>query len=1067
MCDAALKEEDLDDDALYEALGLDRLFGEGAEAAEPRPAGFEWFDADRLCLAREEFVVPATDGGAYKSPVTATTYACSEETACRGSSPVQVVPVAPARHASLAFSTSTHMSREEALGELARQLSEPGARDLQELLARGLQLQELTSATQESGGAPCGELPESPTKALRVIGEDSPGFKFGAIADAALQRHVLHESRKRPISGKCGAADRSRRRPMSAQPMPLHQAQSLHRGQQQAATPAPQELPSSSPAIAEDRLATFLQAAVGRVVPSPHSLRLQRLVDPRGRRRSVRLERMHLSTRRMQAQQQRCEQRVEELKKQQQEVVRSRDQFEGGLPGKCLAPFDDCRPGKLPPLQGMLHLPELGPEDCAADTLEIEVERKEVSCSSGAAVEPKSSAECQRPSQSGLSRREVADAMQVLVTDQPSPPRAGLETKEASMAKAVGALLSIENKEAFCNVPDIPTASDLNRSHTPGFARDRPAPVLEEDGASESNSERGDDAQGTTRGRRGGASLAATSSAMTSVEVDEAEEALKAHVFEERRVQLASVMSMPFVTGQRSNGLVEMEVKVKASDKAARVADGDPLAQLNSNPKLQPPQLLSVAAVKSQLNSGSSSSKPSSSPGKVRGGVVPQGLLKCGREAPSAKRQSKDASWRPLEQAVRTSSGALLASQTQAASRKAQARRSRIMDKRRGYDVRLRPHGGAAKQEEAAAGEELLEDMHLVSTLKERYDHCRRTRRSVELEELKKQAKSMQIPMEDVLIVKSIFDSYDTDKSGFLDEHEFEQAVIRMLRYQLRDEVLDDHRLQKIAEGSFRDPDKNPDRDGDGGVSLMEFINWYATHSFSEQLLCSEEVKESRRLAKKYQVAQDRVETLRRMFENFDGDNSGEIDLEEFKRFLVHILKVPEGHDLPERRIQFYWILMDRDGSGKVNFEEFLQFFVKNFGSEMMSEENSRAGLANFYAQVRRLGECYLDPPAYGYEDDVSGDGLSAGESIGYLTEDGRRDTFCTAQQWDRPASGTFIRAATSASSHRSGRVRDPVSPTRAISPFSCDKLSTFDRRLSLMSNTWDQGVGGATRGSS
>jgi len=223
-------------------------------------------------------------------------------------------------------------------------------------------------------------------------------------------------------------------------------------------------------------------------------------------------------------------------------------------------------------------------------------------------------------------------------------------------------------------------------------------------------------------------------------------------------------------------------------------------------------------------------------------------------------------------------------------------------------------------------------------------------------------AREQKMSVDDVVLVKSVFDSFDTNRSGSLDVEEFEKAIVKLLTCQLQladpKEVLE--RVKAVGEWSWWDGDS----DHSGSIDFKEFITWYSSNGFSEDLLLTQDERGLRKIAKENNLSPDYVDMMKRYFDMYDSDLSGSVDQEEFKQILYKILKVPANFELPPSRIQYFWSEIDIDNSGRVTFEEFLMWYTRYF-NEVPGRSVGQLPFEDYYKQVRRVGKKYLDPPAY------------------------------------------------------------------------------------------------------
>lgn len=213
--------------------------------------------------------------------------------------------------------------------------------------------------------------------------------------------------------------------------------------------------------------------------------------------------------------------------------------------------------------------------------------------------------------------------------------------------------------------------------------------------------------------------------------------------------------------------------------------------------------------------------------------------------------------------------------------------------------------------------------------------------------------------IEDVRLVKKVFDGFDKDGSDSLDVDEFEQAVVKLLQLQLMDPSQAVERAKGASSWCWFDADE----DTSGTISFREFLKWYCSNGFKEDLLLTETERWLRQMAKKYGVSTDSVDSIKHWFDTYDVDHSGQIDLEEFGLVLHKALKVPPHLELPLTRVHHFWKEIDADGSGSANFEEFLQWWLRYFSTG--TTDAQELPFETLYRQVRRMGAKYMDPPAY------------------------------------------------------------------------------------------------------
>jgi len=231
--------------------------------------------------------------------------------------------------------------------------------------------------------------------------------------------------------------------------------------------------------------------------------------------------------------------------------------------------------------------------------------------------------------------------------------------------------------------------------------------------------------------------------------------------------------------------------------------------------------------------------------------------------------------------------------------------------------------------------------------------------------EIVRMSRKLGLNLADVIVMKEIFDSFDTDGSGHLELHEFEAVVTKILEYQLKDAGLAAERAKCASQWRWWDGDV----DDAGSLTFAQFVKWYTSNGFKEDLLLSPEEQWLRSLAKKYSLSATYVDQIKRCFDTYDTDKSGEVDVDEFEQILNKVLRIPIGMRLPRSRIMYFWTEIDCDQSGTAPFEEFLLWWMRHFPVQGDRNDSLHA-VTEFYRNVRRIGPAFVDPPAYqGWKD--------------------------------------------------------------------------------------------------
>jgi len=133
------------------------------------------------------------------------------------------------------------------------------------------------------------------------------------------------------------------------------------------------------------------------------------------------------------------------------------------------------------------------------------------------------------------------------------------------------------------------------------------------------------------------------------------------------------------------------------------------------------------------------------------------------------------------------------------------------------------------------------------------------------------------------------------------------------------------------------------------------------THAFTMDNLLDVGSMLARNLAKKYGIAINEVDDIKRKFDEFDLDGSGVIEYDEFRQLMLKLFEVKNPSDMPEPRIQFFWNSLDTDGGGDADFEEFLVWYRKwlwvppeeQARSQKKGKKKTDGMLEHYYRSVR------------------------------------------------------------------------------------------------------------------
>jgi Ca2+-binding EF-hand superfamily protein len=178
--------------------------------------------------------------------------------------------------------------------------------------------------------------------------------------------------------------------------------------------------------------------------------------------------------------------------------------------------------------------------------------------------------------------------------------------------------------------------------------------------------------------------------------------------------------------------------------------------------------------------------------------------------------------------------------------------------------------------------------------------------------------------LSDVRAMRNEFSEFDIDANGSLSLVEFKNGIRK--RCCLDDDAeIPPHLLSKNWESA--------DVNSDGKIDFEEYVLWSSNHGFAEEIACPDaEVRQLRQVAREHKLELPIVERVKRVFDRFDRDGSGQIEENEFKNCLITLMRVSNPEDVSELALRRYWREVDVDRSGSISFSEFVVWYFAVFG---------------------------------------------------------------------------------------------------------------------------------------
>lgn len=173
--------------------------------------------------------------------------------------------------------------------------------------------------------------------------------------------------------------------------------------------------------------------------------------------------------------------------------------------------------------------------------------------------------------------------------------------------------------------------------------------------------------------------------------------------------------------------------------------------------------------------------------------------------------------------------------------------------------------------------------------------------------------------MTDTTLLRTTFDQFDTDGSGYIEIGELE-ALLERLGLDAR---ADDEVMVAMAKLSPKEAHR---------ISYEELELWWHEHG-ADAVHAEPETEESDAndpQPENLQAAGDLPTNrqLRTVFDRFDADSSGDIDLKELARFLE-----AAGFEPDDAQLESMFAAFDQDGNGRLTWDEFVRWWDENMQS--------------------------------------------------------------------------------------------------------------------------------------
>lgn len=183
------------------------------------------------------------------------------------------------------------------------------------------------------------------------------------------------------------------------------------------------------------------------------------------------------------------------------------------------------------------------------------------------------------------------------------------------------------------------------------------------------------------------------------------------------------------------------------------------------------------------------------------------------------------------------------------------------------------------------------------------------------------------------------FQAAETNDEGGLNRKEFDQVMCRIFEVKSVDD--------KVAARAYAAADLRHT------VNIEPFLNWYLQNMFTQvnsmngEKESVESEAEVYKLAQEFNISVSALDKVKKEFDRYDTNKSGEIDYEEFQNMFVSLLKAKSAADVNQERLKRFWKEIDANADGGVCFKEFTLWYMKYF--DVDGDDLGGAALESFY----------------------------------------------------------------------------------------------------------------------